>query len=423
MRNPVILDLADGTEYRQALQARPPRVVHGTVLLLAALLGSALLGGALTEADLVVLGAGRVRPEAAPTRVFTAGRQESSAASFGGRVVAVSFRVGDEVRRGDVLLRLDTAQLDNEIARRRRTVEGGEEELRELDALEGLTARQYEAARAKAAAELAHAEEEVRQAKARQDADVRLAEAELDAAQDEVARLRKLTASRAAAPAEMAQLLAKARQAREKLRQARVPVEEGKVEVLRRTLALAARDHGVRCQEHGIRRAQKEAEVGAVRTELANLELERRQAVVRSPLDGVVTTGEVKVGDVVERGKPVAEVAGRRGFLFEATVPSEEVGHLRVGMAARLKLDAYDYQKYGTLPGTVSFISPDSGVHEGQRAAHYVVRIALESAEVGRAGLRGQVKLGMAGQVEVVTRRDSLLAILIKRIRHTVRLG
>src|SRR5262249_53507718 len=176
-----------------------------------------------------------------------------------------SFRVGDEVRRGDVLLRLDTAQLDNEIARRRRTIEGGEEELRELDALEGLTARRYEAARAKAAAELAHAEEEGRQAKARQDADVRLAEAELDATQDEEARLRQLTRSRAAAPAEMTQVLAKARQAREKLRKARVPVEEGKVEVLRRTFALVARDYGVRCQEHRIKRAQKEAEVGAVR--------------------------------------------------------------------------------------------------------------------------------------------------------------
>ena len=54
MHNATVLDLADCTEFRQSLQARPPRIVHGTALLLALLLGAALLWGALTEADLVV---------------------------------------------------------------------------------------------------------------------------------------------------------------------------------------------------------------------------------------------------------------------------------------------------------------------------------------------------------------------------------
>ena len=42
MRNELVLDLADCTEFRQALQARPPRIVHGTLILLVALLGTAL---------------------------------------------------------------------------------------------------------------------------------------------------------------------------------------------------------------------------------------------------------------------------------------------------------------------------------------------------------------------------------------------
>ena len=110
--------------------------------------------------------------------------------------------------------------------------------------------------------------------------------------------------------------------------------------------------------------AGKRGEVEAARLEMANLELERKQAIIRAPIDGVVTSGDVKVGDILEPGKPVAEIAEQEGFRFEAAVPSEEVGHLRVGMPARIKLDAYDYQRYGTLEGTVVFISPDSGVPE-----------------------------------------------------------
>jgi hypothetical protein len=57
-----LLDLADCTEFRQALQARPPRIVHGTALLLSTLLMAALVWSAVTEADLVVRAPGRVRP-------------------------------------------------------------------------------------------------------------------------------------------------------------------------------------------------------------------------------------------------------------------------------------------------------------------------------------------------------------------------
>ena len=69
------------------------------------------------------------------------------------------------MRRGDVLIRLDTERLDNEIAKRQRAIQAGEEELAELGRLEQLLAHQFESTRAKAEAELAQTREEVRQAK------------------------------------------------------------------------------------------------------------------------------------------------------------------------------------------------------------------------------------------------------------------
>ena len=62
MRNPVIRDLADCSEFRQTLLSRPPRVVHGTALLLIALLAVALTWSVVTRADEVVGAPGRIRP-------------------------------------------------------------------------------------------------------------------------------------------------------------------------------------------------------------------------------------------------------------------------------------------------------------------------------------------------------------------------
>jgi hypothetical protein len=55
--------------------------------------------------------------------------------------------------------------------------------------------------------------------------------------------------------------------------------------------------------------------------------------------------------------------------------------------------------------------------------ATYTVRIALERDTLGRGRFRGRVKLGMAGQADIVTGQESLLSLLVKRIRQSISLG
>jgi multidrug resistance efflux pump len=423
MRNQVIRDLADCTPFRQTLLARPPRIAHGTAGLLIALLGAAVAWAALTPADLVVRAGGRVRPVVTPRKVFNGVRGEVLSASTGGRVAEVHFHEGDEVNAGALLIRLETGHLDNDIAKQRRQVGAAEEELARLQRLGRLTQGQFEVARAKAEAELAQAREEVDQARKRREADIRLAGVEVESAQDEERRLRRLAATQAAAPADFIKAAVRLREAGGKLSKARLPVDESRVRVAQRALELIEQDYAVKQEELELKRLARQNELEAARIDLANRELERRQAEIRAPLDGVVTRGDIKVGDVLEPGKPVLEMAEQKGFLFEALVPSEEVGHLKAGMPARIKLDAYDYQRYGTVAGTVCYLSPDSGLAEGQPKATYLVRIALESDEVGRGESHGRIKLGMSGQVDMITGQESLLSLLLKRIRQTISLG
>jgi adhesin transport system membrane fusion protein len=423
MRDAGVLDLSDCTEFRQALIARPPAVVHGAALLLALLLGTALAWSAWTRADLVVRAPGRVRPVTPPVKVFNPARGDSLSGTAGGRVVEALARPGDRVRQGDVLVRLDAGRLDNEIARRQALIRAGEEEAARLDAMGATLDRQLEAARAKAEADLAEAREAVREAADRRAAEVRLAEIALASAEQQEAVARRLAERGASTAEELNRAGAAAREARERLGRARMPTRESGIVVARRALELVEQDYAVRREDLELRRRAKGGEVESARLELANLELERQQSVIRAPLTGVVTSGEVKAGDVLEPGRPLMEMAREAEFVFEAAVRSEEIGDVRVGMPARIKLDAYDYQRYGTLGGTVRYISPDSGVPEGQAAALYVVRIAVPRPEVGRGEYRGTARLGMAGQVEIVTGRESLLSLLTRRIRQTISLG
>src|SRR3954471_24570161 len=416
MRNDLVLDLADCSEFRQALQARPPGIVHGTLALLVALIGTALAWSAATRATLVVQGSGRIRPVTTPVQVYSAARGEALSASVGGRIAEVHFREGDQVKRGEILIRLEAGRLDNEMARQARLIRAGEEELAQLDRLDTAQARQFEAARARAEAELVRERTAVDRAEERRAAEIRLARLALSAAEREEEATRKLWERKAAPTAELAGARMKAHEARERLARARIPVDASGVAVAQRAMEQAERDYAVRRDELELKRRTKCGEIAASRPELANLELERAQAVIRSPIDGVVTAGDWKVGDLLEPGKAAAAVARQAGFLFEASIPSEEIAHVRVGMPARIRLDAYDFQRYGTLDGTVSFISPDSGLGGGQAGALYTVRIATSRDEVGRGAYRGPVKLGMTGRGEIVTGRDRLLTLLVGRL-------
>ena len=425
MRNGLILDLADCTEFRQAVQARAPRIVHGAAILLILLLAAALIWMVVTKANLVVRAPGRVRPVSGPD-VTCDDVSDQISCEVAGRVVEVNVNEGDEIRKGDVLVRLDTQRVENQIAGLERTIQAEEEELQKLEHLEDLAAREFQAAKQKAEAELAEVEEELRLALERQAADVRLAQLEVAEAEDTEARVKKLAARDAASEQELFEAVTRVRQAKEKAHRAEVPIEQGKVETLRRALDLVGREWEVKRKDLEISRRTKQGKLEADRLELANLRLQRDQAVVRAPADGIVTTVEVQIGDIVQPGKVGITTARQRGLEFEVAVANADVAHLKPGLPVEIKLDAYDYQKYGVLAGTLRFVAPDSEVTEGPnggQAALYKVKITLAHEALVRGELRGRVKLGMTGLAEIVTDKESILMLLAKKIRQSISLG
>jgi multidrug resistance efflux pump len=431
MTNTPIVDLADCTLFRQTLEARPPRVVHGTAVLLTGLVVAALIWTHLTTADLIVRGGGRVRPIDSPYRLVNPLHGEGLSASAGGRVIDVKVKEGDEVKKGDVLVLFDTERLANEIKRQEQKLRLAEEELAKFGQMDELQTRQFEATRAKAEAERNLLLETLKRNKERQTAEAKEIEVELTTARDDEARLRQLVDRRAAARADLLAAATRRQALENRLERIRVPAEEGQLETARQSLALLDRDNAIRQEELNLKRSAKQTEVQSGKLELAALTTQQQQAVLRAPVDGVVAWGDVKVGELVPQGKVILEVAEQKGFIFEAVVPSEEIGLLKVGMTARVKLDAFDYQKYGVVPGTVQFISPDSGVAQApaNTAGHalqtpfYTVRIALAGDEFTRGRFPGRVKLGMAGHVEIVTEQESLLTILVKKVRQSISLG
>jgi HlyD family secretion protein len=255
---------------------------------------------------------------------------------------------------------------------------------------------------------------------------IRDARIDLEIAEDDMKRKQILFRSGVATELDRMVAEAKCRKAQERRRKAQLPIDEGRLEVLKRALESVERDFNIRWTELETKQVARRGEVETIQKELSNLLAQREQAELRAPIDGMVTRGDVKVGDILAPGKPAVEIAPGDDLLVELTVDSEDVGQLRTGMPVRIKFDAYDFQSYGVLSGKVSFIAPDSQVagesQQSQRAV-YKVKVELDSLELGRGEFQGRIKLGMTAQAEIVTERRSLLAILASKIHKTISLN
>lgn len=86
-----------------------------------------------------------------------------------------------------------------------------------------------------------------------------------------------------------------------------------------------------------------------------------RQTLV-APVDGVIERLVVHTrGAVVTPAEPLMTlVPDDAPLVVQATAQNRDIGFIRPGMAVSLKLDAYDFQKYGMIDGRVVRVSQDS---------------------------------------------------------------
>lgn len=247
------------------------------------------------------------------------------AAEVGGRLLEVHADEGRPVAAGDVLARIDTADLD--IARRRAVAE--------RDA----AAAQLRLARAGARPE------DIRQARAQADsarADVLAAEAEAGAAAEDLQRFENLLAANAGSRKQRDDAAARAAVAKARVSAARERVRAAEEAVAR----LRA---GSRAEEI----AAAEARVQALDAQIAALDKNLADAVVKAPLAGTITTRLVDPGEIVAPRAPVAIISDLAHAWANIYVDEPIVASLKLGAAATILTDGGH-----AIPGTITYISP-----------------------------------------------------------------
>jgi HlyD family secretion protein len=150
---------------------------------------------------------------------------------------------------------------------------------------------------------------------------------------------------------------------------------------------------------------------------------ERRQSLVRltAPVDAVVLEiAKLSPGSVVREAETFFTLVPLDVVLeAEAEIDAADIGHLKVGDAVRLKIDAFPFQRHGILPATIAHISQDAYRREvpapgALSNAYYRVRLRLaEGARLDNLKPQSHLLPGMTLQAEAVVGERSVISYLV----------
>jgi len=158
-----------------------------------------------------------------------------------------------------------------------------------------------------------------------------------------------------------------------------------------------------------------------VRHKIEKLEDTVTRTQIRSPVDGIVKGLKVFAGNVVQPGALLAEVVPyNEQMIVETRVNPRDIGHIKVGDPADIKVISYDYARYGSVKGKLAKLSASTFLDQKTGAPYYKATIDLNSQYIERKGERKKLLPGMTVQADVVTGHKTLLEYILKPI-HTAR--
>lgn len=351
-------------------------------------------------------------------------------------VQSVDVRVGQMVKKGDALATLDATfiQADENVLQLRldsleTQAKGLEEELSgQVTALpttghsadDQLQANLLAERRANYKAQqlkIAESVGRLRAALATNRRDQKLAAARLASLKNIEGMQEKMVAQKFGAPLQLMEAQIKSKEVERDLE----AVSNREQEIMRE---LAAAEAEKTAFEKGWRQKAMEdlltvtRERDAVREQIQKADKRRRLVTLVAPADAVVLEiAKLSPGSIVREAETFFTLVPLNAQLeAEVQIDSTDIGYVKVGDETKLKLDAFPFQRHGTMGGKLRILSEDAFRKDSSSKSngdvYYAARITLDGVALKNMAEGARLLPGMAVTAEVIVGKRSVMSYL-----------
>jgi len=144
------------------------------------------------------------------------------------------------------------------------------------------------------------------------------------------------------------------------------------------------------------------------------IQIEKQKQILKSPIDGYVNKMLIHtVGGVVTPAEKIMTIVPKTAkMVVKAKVLNQDVGFIEVGMPVSIKVDTFNFQKYGILNGKVTIVSPNSSEDE-RLGAVYEVYIEPQNTTLLVEGKEQSIKFGMTTTNEIKIGKRRIIEFFI----------
>lgn len=156
------------------------------------------------------------------------------------------------------------------------------------------------------------------------------------------------------------------------------------------------------------------------RQDLAKASQQSRMQRLVAPVDGTVQQLAIHtIGGVVEPVRALMVVVPDGKLTVEAKLLNRDAGFVHAGQPVALKLEAYPFTRFGTVPGRIVSVSRDA-VQDEKGPSYYMARIAMDQRTVTADGRQMVLTPGLAVTADIRTGRRRLLDYMLDPVSRDV---
>ena len=167
------------------------------------------------------------------------------------------------------------------------------------------------------------------------------------------------------------------------------------------------------------KQAEMAGEEATLRADAIETQEKLRQVVLRAPVNGSVLDLQAKTGLVVGAGEALLRIVPSDNLQARVEVPNADLAFVREGQTAKVSVQAYDRNKYGTIDATVKTISRDAvEAKAASETPKFPVTLLLARQTLLHEGKQYELQPGMAVSADLKLDRRSILDLLMSRFTN-----
>ncbi len=159
---------------------------------------------------------------------------------------------------------------------------------------------------------------------------------------------------------------------------------------------------------------EKELKEISLESDIEQIKFRNKKQIITSPVDGYVNTMLIHtIGGVVTPAKELLTIVPvNTPLCAKVSVLNKDVGFVKEGMQVQIKIDTFDFQKYGMLEGTVTKIAKDS-IEDEKQGLVYDVFITPNAQSLKVDGNIQEISTGMGLTAEIKTGKRRIIEFFI----------